>query len=325
MAALVRPDEHDDPVGAVLAARRAGSRLALATSGTTGTRPRRVLRSTDSWWGSFDAYSELTAVRAGSRVWIPGPLRSTMNLFAAVHSAEVGAVIVDDPATATHACLTPTQLERLGSELPQGTEVVVAGARLPEGLATAAKAGGLRLAHYYGAAELSFVAATKGAAGLRAFTGVEIEIRDDPVAGTIWVRSPWVCDGYEGPPGSFVRDSRGWASVGDLGSLAEEVLTVRGRPDAIITAGATVLIADVEAVLRPSAHGAFAVHPVAHPTLGEVVGITVTDAADRATLDEAARRDLPVTHRPRVWRTASALPHTPAGKLDRASLSQVRA
>lgn len=320
MTEQVRPDEHDDPVAAVLEARRAGALLALSTSGTSGTGTRRVLRSTDSWWDSFEAYSELTGVGRHARLWVPGPLTSTMNLFASVHAADVGADIVHDPADATHACLTPTQLERLGADLARGTSVVVAGAHLPERLLDTARGSGLRVAHYYGAAELSFVAAAPDGRALRAFAEVELEVRPAPRAGTIWVRSPWVCEGYDGPEGSLLLDPEGWASVGDLGRLEAGVLTVRGRPDAIVTAGATVLVADVEAVLRRSARGALAVHAADHPTLGQVVAVTLTDEADREVLHRVAREQLPVSHRPRVWHVVASLPSTDAGKVDRSAL-----
>lgn len=324
MTRLVRPDEHDDPVAAVLSAHRSGARLALATSGTTGPGPRRVVRTTTSWWDSFPAYSELTGVGEGARVWVPGPLGSTMNLFAAVHAAWAGADLVDDPASADHACLTPAVLERRGEGLPRGARVVVAGAHLPARLRATSRQHGLRLTHYYGAAELSFVAAAanEGDGALRAFAGVEIEIRDDPVAGTIWSRSPWVCIGYAGPPGSLLRAAEGWATVGDVGSLESGVLVVHGRPDAIVTAGATVLIADVESVLAPAARGAVAVHAVPHPTLGALVAATLTLDADRETLERLARDRLPVTHRPRVWRVVPHLPLTDSGKVDRAALDR---
>ncbi|HKX66277.1 MAG TPA: long-chain fatty acid--CoA ligase [Intrasporangium sp.] len=324
MTRLVRPDEHDDPVAAVLSAHRSGARLALSTSGTTGATPRRVVRTTQSWWDSFPAYSELTGVAVGARVWAPGPLGSTMNLFAAVHAAWAGADVIDDPAQADHACLTPFELERRGDELPRGTRVVVAGAHLPDRLAAAAQQRGLRITHYYGAAELSFVAAASsdGDGVLRPFRAVDIQIRDEPAPGTIWARSPWLCDGYAGPPGSLLRAAGGWATVGDIGSFESGVLVVRGRPDAIVTAGATVLIADVEAVLAPAARGGVAVHAVPHPTMGALVAATLTLAADRETLERLARDRLPVTHRPRVWRVVPQLPLTDGGKVDRAALAR---
>lgn len=315
----VRPDEHADAVAAVLDAHRTGAGLSLATSATTGLA-RRVLRSTHSWWHSFPAYSALSGVSEGARVWLPGPETSTMVLFAAVHARVVGAARMSDPHGATHACLTPAQLDLRGSELPAGSHVVVAGAALPKRLAALAADRGLTVSHYYGAAELSFVAAGRAGGGLRAFPGVDVEIRDQPHPGSIWARSPWLCDGYDGPPGALLRDGE-WATVGDIGRLRDGVLEVLGRPDAVTTAGATVLVAEVEAALRPRAHGPFAVHGIAHPTLGEVVAVSLVEPTDRARLESAARA-FPSSHRPRVWRVVDALPLTVAGKLDRVVLGR---
>lgn len=290
-----------------------------------------MLRSTQSWWGGFDAYSELSGVVAGSQVWLPGPFTSTMVLFAAVHAAVVGATRVADPGGATHACLTPAQLELRGTELPRGAHVVVAGAALPDRAAARATARGFVLAHYYGAAELSFVAvgASRGAGGgaaggtrLRPFEGVEIDIRDTPGPGSIWVRSPWVCEGYEdGDSGPLRRDGE-WATVGDVGRIRDGVLEVFGRPDAVTTAGATVVLAEVEAVLVGVAHGPFVVHGVPHPTFGEVLAVTFVDPTDEPRLKDAARA-LPASHRPRVWRRVDTLPLTAAGKVDRALLASL--
>ena len=314
---LVRPSEHADPVAAVIAAHRTGATLALSTSGTTGPA-RSILRSTRSWWGSFPAYTALSGVTSGSRLWVPGPPSSTMVLFAAVHAAATGAVVVADPADATHACLTPALLARRGSELSPGAHVVVAGAALPARMVDEATQRGLTLSHYYGAAELSFVAAGTPGSGLRPFHDVEVELRDAPHPGTIWVRSPWVCDGYEGTPGALQRDG-GWVTVGDVGRFEAGVLHVLGRPDAVTTAGATVQLADVDAALRPAAHGDFAVHGVPHPTFGELIAVTLVDPGDLARLQSAASM-LPSSHRPRVWRTVDELPLTEAGKIDRIAL-----
>lgn len=316
----VRPDLSADPVGAVLDAHLAGALLELATSGTSADA-RVVVRSTESWWSLFGAYSELSGVGDGARVWVPGPLRGTMNLFAAVHARWAGAVLVDDPVVATHACLTPALLDRRGTDLPAGTVVTVAGAVLPVALAEQAWARGLRTAHYYGAAELSFVAAGTCGADLRAFPGVEIEVR----GGEIWVRSEYLCDGYVGPTGSLRRDEEGWATVGDTGVLVDGVLTVHGRPDTVITAGVTVAIAEVEAELLPAARSSFAVFGVPHPAMGELLAVAVTDESDRAALERYARERLPASHRPRRWYVVDALPLTDAGKLDRARLVRVLA
>ena len=316
--APVRPDLTRDPVAAVLAAHDARRDLALATSGTTGHTGRRVVRTTDSWWASFEAYSELSGVGPGARVWVPGPLRATMNLFAAVHATASGATLVDRPDVADHACLTPAHLARFGDRLHAGTHVVVAGDRLPAAIATTAGERGLRVRTYYGAAELSFVAAGMSADDLQAFPGVHVEIRN----GVIWVRSPYLCRGYvDGTSGALRRDGA-WASVGDVGRFDGDTLIVVGRPGHIVTGGATVSIAEVETALGCAARGPFAVVGLPHPTLGSVLAAVVTDPDDEARLRSHAER-LPPTHRPRLWFHRPVLPLTRAGKLDRPTLANL--
>ncbi|WP_405056749.1 o-succinylbenzoate--CoA ligase [Kribbella sp. NBC_01505] len=307
----VRPLETADPVRAVLEARERGLPIALGTSGTTD-RPRFIVREPESWWASFAAYSELTGVGSGASVWIPGPLSATMNLFAAVHAAAVGARITTEPDEATHACMTPAQLERLGGDLKPDVLVCVAGARLEQRSAAA------NVVHYYGAAELSFVAAGNHGDDLQPFDGVEVDLRD----GEIWVRSPYVCLGYDAAAGPLRTDPDGWATVGDRGRWSGTTLRVLGRPGAITTAGATVVLAEVEARLASVARGPVVVFGVPHDVLGEVLAAAVVDPADLATLREFARDHLPSSHRPRHWQVVDELPLMAGGKVDRARLAR---
>lgn len=308
-----RPSESVDPVAVVLEAHAAGDDLVVGTSGTT-TSARDVVRSTASWWSSFDAYTELSGVSSGARLWLPGPLAATMNLFAAVHARVAGAVLVDHPDEATHACVTPAVLARRGGELPRGTRVVVGGDALPPRLHDRFSEH-LALGHYYGAAELSFVACGPHAGDLRAFPGVDIAVVD----GEIRVRSP-----YLALPGSgSLRVVDGWATVGDVGRMENDRLVVLGRPDAVVTAGATVVLADVEATLAPAAAAPYALVGVPHAELGAVLGAVVTDARDRDRLAAHARGQLAPAQRPRLWRVAAELPLTDAGKVDRAALAEL--
>lgn len=308
-----RPSDSVDPVTAVLEAHAAGDDLLLATSGTT-TSGRDVVRGTASWWSSFDGYSELSGVSRGARLWLPGPLVATMNLFAAVHARVAGAVLVERPDEGTHACVTPAVLARRGEELPQGTRVVVAGDALPPRLHDRFS-DRLSLGHYYGAAELSFVACGPHAEELRAFPGAEVRVVD----GEIRVRSP-----YLARPGSgSLRVVDGWATVGDLGRLEAGRLVVLGRPDTVVTGGATILLADVETALAPAAAAPYALVGVPHAVLGAVLGAVVTDADDRERLATHARARLTPAQRPRLWRVAAELPLTDAGKVDRAALAEL--
>jgi len=321
-----RPLDHADPVAAFLDAHDRGRSVALPTSGTSGT-PRWVLRSTASWVDSFEAYGALAGLGSGSRVWVPGPLSATMNLFAATQATWAGAALVDDPADATHAALTPSAVHDLLGEWsrrarPTGVTLVVAGDRLPAALADEAEAAGLTVHHYYGAAELSFVAWGRDEDSLRPFPGVEVECRD----GEVWVRSGFVCAGYspdgaEGP----LRRQHCWATVGDRGRTEDGRLVVHGRAGAVTTAGQTVHLADVEAVLTPHATGEVVVLGLPHSRLGQVLAAVLTKEADHAPLRARARAVLDGGHRPRLWYGVPALPHTGAGKVDRAALASLLA
>ena len=307
-----------DPLAA-LAAAAPDDLLAFRTAGTGG-RPRTVLRTHRSWLESYPHVSELLGMSRRSRVWVPGPLTATMNLFAAAHAQGVGATLVDTPAAATHACLTPSSLRALLAQQPQaltGVHVVVAGDRLAPSLHEAATAAGARVSHYYGAAELSFVAWGEHAAALRPFPGVEVEARD----GELWVRSPYVCEGYAEPGHVLRRDADGWTTVGDRGVVEQDGrVTVLGRAGGVTTAGATVLEADIEHALRQVAAGEVVVVGVPHPDLGQVVAAVVTDAEDVPRLREVSRRVLAAAQQPRRWFHLQSLPLTSHGKVDRAAV-----
>jgi acyl-CoA synthetase (AMP-forming)/AMP-acid ligase II len=311
--------EAADPVEAVLSGYYDGGRISLRTSGTTD-RPRSVVRTAASWIDSFPAVSALTGIGPGSQVWLPGPLTSSMNLFAAVHARFTGAEVRPTPAGATHACLTPTALiGALDDGVALGSmHLVVAGDRLPRPLARRAAATGARVSSYYGAAELSFVAWGSDDEDLRAFPDVELDIRD----GVIWARSPYLSEGYLSPDGPFASTPDGFATVGDRGALVDGVLTVTGRGgEAVVTGGATVLVDDVERVLRRASGGDVVVVGVAHPRLGHLVAAVFSDADALA----AARhdRELSPAQRPRLWFHLASWPLTAAGKVDRARIAEL--
>ena len=198
-----------------------------------------------------------------------------------------------------------------------GVHVTVAGDRLTRRLHDRAVAAGASVSHYYGASELSFVAWGRHEEELRPFPGVEVEVRD----GEVWARSPFLCEGYVGPPGDLRRDPSGFATVGDRGALVDGVLRVAGRgSEAVVTGGATIRVADVETALGTRVTGALVVVGLPHPDLGQVLAGVVTDTADLTAVRSAARL-LPPTHRPRRWFHVPALPVTEAGKVDRGALA----
>lgn len=276
--------------------------------------------------------AELTGLDATSRLWLPGRFSSTLTLFAAVLGRHAGAERVDRVEDATHTHLTPGQLEQALDEpwraargLLAGVEVTVAGEALATRVHDRAVAAGARVSHYYGAAELSFVAWGSRAGRLRAFPGVEIDLRH----GEIWVRSPYLSEGYApgDTGGALLTDADGFATVGDRGRWealpgepGQSRLVVTGRgDDAVTTGGATVLVADVEDALRPVVSGGLAVLGVPHDRLGHVVAAVLTDPADLPAARSAAQT-LPSAQRPRLWFHRARLPVADSGKTDRAAM-----
>lgn len=337
------------------------------TSGSTG-RPRAVVRSRGSWTRSFAATSDLTGISAGDTVLIPGPLSTSLFCFGAVHALATGATIRLAPSIAAALggvggagglsdCdvvhLVPgalgTVLDALDSPAPPESRLrtaVVGGAALPAAVRERAAAHGISVVAYYGATELSFVAVDPDGQGLRAFPGVEIEIRDpstgQPLApaatvagltslgatalGEVWVRSPWIAHGYLAGAAGPLRTADGWASVGDLAELTAPPasrLVLRGRGTGAIAVGAaTVVPEDVEAVLRTVPGVAdVVVLGTPHPRLGQVVTAVVVGQdgdPDWDALERVCREALSPAQRPRRWFAAVALPVTGTGKPARA-------
>ena len=315
---LIGPPGHPAPESPI----PAGSWLVAATSGSTG-RPRWVVRTARSWGDSMPAFTAVTGLAATDTVALTGPVSATLHLFAAVHTLWLGAHLTDRPeiATAVHAvpAALPGLLDDLPPDAPLG-RVVVAGSGTPPALVDRTLARGLELVEYYGAAELSFVAAGRPPGPLRPFPGAEIEVRQ----GEIWVRSPYLADGYLGGSGALRRDGDGFATVGDHGVFEDGALHVRGRGDtAITTGGATVLAEDVETALltHPGVAEAVAVGTPS-PRWGELVTAVIRPhpGADLTGLRAAMRVALSGSARPRRYLLADHLPRTAGGKIARGAV-----
>jgi acyl-CoA synthetase (AMP-forming)/AMP-acid ligase II len=291
-----------------------GTWLVACTSGSTGS-PRAVCRTPASWASSVAPLADLAGLGARDRVLLTGPLHATLHLHAAVHTLVIGAELTDEAESATSAHCVPAVLSSLLASLPEGAPlrtVVVAGAALPSSLAARAADRGMAVTEYYGAAELSFVAARRlPDPVLRPFPGVQVRLSPD---GVLWARSPDRALGYAGSSGSvgpLRADADGYATVGDLATVADPLdsdgsirvrprfrrssgswsqrtvknqqilgapdgaagLTILGRGEsAITTGGFTVLAEDVEAVLEQlDGVRAAAAVGLPHPRWGEVV------------------------------------------------------
>ncbi|CEH08534.1 O-succinylbenzoate-CoA ligase [Propionibacterium freudenreichii] len=321
-------------------AHRRGRLIGLRTSGTTTAAGRVIVRSTDSWVDSLDAVAQRCALTPHDRIWIPGPMGSTMNLFAACLAVHNGVEWSSDkPECATIWQLTPARLSSLlDAGLPRSQrlrEVIVAGDSLSRGLRDRATARGLEVVHYYGAAEMSMIAMGSCRDDLELFDRVEARITD----GTIWVRSPWLAQGYlqasaDEPPSSgnpvplrletpapLRRGDDGFVTVGDRGALAGRRLIVAGRDGAVTTAGQTVILAPLLDRLRHRAQGELFLLGLPHAALGQVLTAVVTRRDDLGPVRAWAREHLAGADRPRRWLWVPRPPLTASGKVDLRALA----
>lgn len=174
----------------------------------------------------------------------------------------------------------------------------------------------------------SAAAVQHGCAG-RLLPGVHLRIGERPgepdppgQSGRIWVKSPFLMDGYGFPPHlEPLGDEDGWWLTRDLGRVDEDGrLWLEGRVDHSIRTrdGRLVNLAAVEAKLRelPGVRAA-AVVPMADAagvTFGAVVEFTTQGPGYEPVLPLG---DIPPWARPRRIVPVSALPALPNGKVDR--------
>ena len=324
-------------IGGVGAAPSAG--FETLTGGSSGT-PRRIARSHASWQQSFAVNARLFGIGPGVRVGVPGCLVQSLALYGALEGVAFGAEVhlldglrPDRQALALAArrvqvlYAAPVQVRLLveaGVPLPDLRLALIGGAKVDAGL----RAGLARIAprcalrEFYGAAETSFVTLSdddtpEGSVG-RAYPGVEIAVD----AGEVWVRSPYLFDGYAGAAGPAIRRD-GWLSVGERGRLQDGCLYLSGRAGRMVTvAGQNVFPEQIEGFLavQPGVRQV-AVLPRGDALRGAVlVAVVQGDPDCEPALLAAARAQFGALAAPRavIWRRD--WPVLPSGKTDLAAL-----
>ncbi|MFE3836332.1 AMP-binding protein [Pseudogemmobacter sonorensis] len=315
------------------------------TSGSTG-RPRRIARGVESWTAGFAVNAGLFGLGPGRRVAVLGGLVHSLSLYGALEAMHLGAethllggLRPDRQGRALAArrvdvvYATPAQLRGLDHPLPDLRLVLVGGSKLDPGLRAhlARLAPGAALREFYGAAETSFVtladAATPAESVGRPYPGVEIEIR----AGEVWVKSPYLFDGYaldpgEAPPLSGqARRAGDWLSVGEMGRIEGGCLYLSGRKGRMVTvADRNVFPEEIEAFLETLpglARAAVLAEPDARRGQ-RLYAVVMGDPGQEGAILAALRARLEPLVAPRrlVWRRD--WPETASGKSDLAALAK---
>jgi long-chain acyl-CoA synthetase len=311
------------------------------TSGSSG-QPRRILRTCASWGASFAVNAELFGIGPGVRVAVLGRLVHSLALYGAVEGLSLGADVhlLDDlrpdrqrAALAAREIevlyVTPAQLRLMveagGAVLPMG-RVLVGGSKLDAGLraALAEMAPDAIVQEFYGAAEASFITLSgpdcpAGSVG-RPYPGVEIALE----AGEIWVRSPYLFQGYAGddPGGALWRE--GWLSVGEMGRMEGGFLYLQGRAGRMVTvADQNVFPEEIEAFLMglPGVARA-AVLPRPDGLRGVHLVAVLMGSGDTSAVLAAGRAAFGSLKAPRVVHWVKDWPMLSSGKTDFAALER---
>lgn len=331
------------------------------TSGSSG-KPKAFIRSHRTWIESFKHSAMEFGDVTGARVLAPGPLSHGLSLYAVIEALCAGATAVIQSKfkaldvlevlgtyPVSSLVVVPAMLDALleagSADSYVGLQrIITAGAKLSPSLRVRARTAfpTAEIIEYYGASELSFITIAKGSEVIppesvgRAFSGVEISVRDDGVEcvetgqiGTVWIKSDMVCSGYVGfTDGSGLKQEKEWATVGDIGHLDDEgFLFLAGREGSAITsAGYTVYPSAIEnALLNHPGVIDTAVLGLPHDRWGEVIAAVIVPASGTSVSEEELRTYcegvLEPYACPRRWRLTASLERTQSGKVKRAVLA----
>ena len=183
-----------------------------------------------------------------------------------------------------------------------------------------------QVVEFFGASEASFITVSDeetplGSVG-RAYPEVVLRIGEDCAVGEtgeIWVKSPYLFDGYERGDSSLTRWRDGFLSIGEMGKLdAAGYLYLQGRRSRMVTvADQNVFPEAIEGVLMAQAGvEAAAVIAPRDPLRGHVIVAAVVGTASAVDLRKVCRAELGEAAVPRTIWGISSMPMLPAGKPD---------
>ena len=323
------------------------------TGGSSGA-PRRIRRSKASWIASFTVNARLFGIGPEVRVAVLGRLVHSLALYGAVEAVHLGAELhmMDDlrPDRQRRAMAerglqvlyaTPAQARLMveaGGPVVDGLrQVLIGGSKLDRALrlGIAAMAPGAVVTEFYGAAEASFITLAgaecpEGSVGLP-YPWVELQVSGPDgqrlgagEVGEIWLRSPYLFEGYAGNDPGSARWRDGFLSVGEIGALRGGYLYLAGRAGRMVTiADQNVFPEEIEAFLAtlPGVTRA-AVLPMPDAARGQrLVAVLMGDAGEETAILSALRERLGPLQAPKklIWR--QDWPVLASGKTDLVQLA----
>ncbi|UOA33350.1 putative acyl--CoA ligase YhfT [Sulfitobacter sp. DSM 110093] len=323
------------------------------TGGASGL-PKAVRRSQRSWTASFAVNADRFALRSTDSVAVLGQLSHSLSLYAVLEALHLG---LDTHVLAQHSpraqaariskvgatliYATPTQLRLLArgaaAPLPSLRLVLCGGGALDAATRAAVETlcPNAALHVFYGAAETSFITLAdagtpEGSVG-QPYPGVELRLLDEkgrPTfgVGEIWVRSPYLFDGYALGDSPDTRWHDGFVTVGEMGELdANGQLWIKGRRQRMVQIADQLVFPEaVEAMIAAREGTACAVLPRADPLRGQQLVAVVEGPEIRAQAEkiiETCRAELGPLASPRRVYFRPDLPLLPSGKPDLCALS----
>jgi len=228
----------------------------VATSGSTNSE-KAVWLALSQFLYSANGCQEVLPLGIGDRWWLSLPLCHVGGLSILFRCFRQGATVVMNHASlpsddVTHLSVVPTQLYRWLANYSHKPlkkrlkAVVVGGAACSESLVEKALAFRIPLYLTYGLTEMASMVTLVEAGSRCSFASVgkpipyrQVRISD---SGEIEVKGKTLFQGYLGKSGELLRVTSGdWFSSGDLGSMVNGELVVKGRRDnCFVSAGENI-------------------------------------------------------------------------------------
>ncbi|MDE9449835.1 AMP-binding protein [Aliiroseovarius sp. Z3] len=328
--------------------------LMVQSAGSTGA-PKTIRRKPASWIASFDVTRGRFSIGPDAPYAVLGAMSHSLTLYAVLEALHIGSdlSVLTGLAPRVQArrlreteaqvlYVTPTQLRLLtGVSAPKNPSlrwVFCGGGTLdPQTRAQVSHVFPSATLHeFFGASETSFMTLSDtdtplGSVG-RAYPGVELRVRgaqgqDTSGFGEIWVKSPYLFDGYDQGNSPETRWDGSYLTIGEMGQLDDVGnLTVLGRKNRMVTVSDhNVFPEAIEAQMRavPGVGNCVAV-PIPDVQRGNVIVGVLEGAQDAALADHVqaqCRAVLGPHAAPRRIVFVERMPMLSAGKPDLITLA----